>query len=75
MLTNNLVELATDIQRLIKDYQTIYPEEKQSKVIQDYVLQALMIKSKGKSNPETLKHMISLERSVYTPNTDIMNWI
>lgn len=75
MITKNLVELATDIQRIIKEYQILHPDEKSSDIIQKHVLRVLMIKSNGKANPESLKHMISLEQSVYTSDTDIMNWI
>lgn len=75
MLTKNLVKLASDIQQIIKEYQITHPKEKRSREIQKYVLGVLMVKSKGNVNPESLIHMISLEQSVYTPDTDIMNWI
>jgi len=73
-LSRNLVQLAYEVQTLICLYQHNNPECKSSAVIQRWVLAQLMMKSRGHANPETLKHFISLERSVYTPDTDIMMW-
>jgi hypothetical protein len=71
MNQNNIVEIAQTIQDSIKEYQLFNPDCKSQEKAEEYAMKRLMRLGCGRFNPVIIGLMIKLERSVYTPDTNL----
>lgn len=66
---DSLVDIAKLIQKSIITYQQENPDDNMPELAQGYAFGQVMRLGKGRYNPCTIKTLINLERSVYTPAT------